>query len=160
MQAHIQQTYMRYLSLHTLCVARAYGITKDSKQPFANLGRRPKPAGLARARSYLHLGISTITKLLPMHIICSCSYHAFMHALHCMCVLHHQFRSKQQWAYAYALWRAAGRQATSYTLPLPSPLIKPISLTTTTTRTHNSKHTRTHAPMSPPMHLLPFARDS
>lgn len=28
------------------------------------------------------------------------------------------------------------------------------------THTHNSKHTRTHAPMSPPMHLLPFARDS
>lgn len=83
MQAHIQQTYMRYLSLHTLCVARAYGITKDSKQPFANLGRRPKPAGLARARSYLHLGISTITKLLPMHhlqLFISCIHACF--ALH------------------------------------------------------------------------------
>lgn len=54
MQAHIQQTYMRYLSLHTLCVARAYGITKDSKQPFANLGRagQNRPASRARGPTY------------------------------------------------------------------------------------------------------------
>lgn len=89
-----------------------------------------------------------------MHHLQLFIYHAFMHALHCMCVLHHQFRSKQQWAYAYALWRAAGRQATSYILPLPSPLIKPISLTTTTTtRTHThttaSTHARTHQCLPP-----------